>query len=130
MYCIILLNIIKKMKTVVIGASDNPERYSYKAIKALSQHQHEVVAVSNKKAEVLGYQIQDINIIEKDVDTITLYVGPQNQSHYEDYIMSTKPRRVIFNPGTENIILEEQLEKNGILVEEACTLVLLSTGQY
>ncbi len=130
MYCIILLSIIKKMKTVVIGASDNPERYSYKAIKALTNHQHEVVAVSNKKAEVLGYQIQGIEVVEEGVDTITLYVGPQNQSHYEEYILTTKPRRVIFNPGTENPLLEEKLEKNGIIVEEACTLVLLSTGQY
>ncbi len=118
------------MKTVVIGASDNPERYSYKAIKALIKHQHEVVAVSNKKAEVLGYKIQGLDSIEEGVDTITLYVGPQHQTYYEDYILSTKPRRVIFNPGTESQSLEEKLKSQGIIVEEACTLVLLSTGQF
>ncbi len=118
------------MKTVVIGASDNPERYSYKAIKLLLHANHEVVPVSNKKAEVFGIPIQTIDTIEEGVDTITLYVGPQNQPYYEDYILKTKPRRVIFNPGTENPILEEKLQKNGVFTEEACTLVLLSTGQY
>lgn len=118
------------MKTVVIGASDNPARYSYKAIKALMSHQHEVVAVSNKKSDVLGLQIQGVDVIEEGVDTITMYVGPQHQSHYEDYILLTKPRRVIFNPGTENQTFEEKLKNQGIIVEEACTLVLLSTGQF
>jgi hypothetical protein len=118
------------MKTVVIGASNNPERYSYKAIKMLLNHDHEVVAVSNKKAEVLGLPIINTDSIVDSVDTITLYVGPANQKFYEQYILDTKPRRVIFNPGTENSEMEEILAKNGIEVEEACTLVLLSTGQY
>lgn len=118
------------MKTVVIGASNNPERYSYKAVKALLAHQHEVVPVSNKKAEVLGLNIQTTEVVEESVDTVTLYVGPANQNFYKEYILATKPRRVIFNPGTENPEMEELLEKNGIEVEEACTLVLLSTGQY
>lgn len=118
------------MKTVVIGASNNPERYSYKAVKMLLAHQHEVVPVSNKKDEVLGLPIKNIESIEEGVDTITLYVGPQNQSVYQDYILNTKPRRVIFNPGTENTEFEEMLQSKGVLVEEACTLVLLSTGQY
>ncbi len=118
------------MKTVVIGASDNPERYSYKAIKMLLNHNHEVVAVSNKKAVVLGLPIINTDTIEDSVDTITLYVGPANQKFYEQYILDTKPRRVIFNPGTENAEMEEILTKNGIEIEEACTLVLLSTGQY
>ncbi len=118
------------MKTVVVGASNNSDRYAYKAVKMLLDHQHEVVPVSNKKEEVLGLPIKNIDTIEMGVDTITLYVGPQNQSIYQDYILNTKPRRVIFNPGTENPEFEEILEKNGIIVEEACTLVLLSTGQY
>lgn len=118
------------MKTVVIGASDNPERYSYKAIKMLLDHHHEVVAVSNKKAEVLGLPIINTDRVQESVDTITLYVGPANQKFYEQYIIDTKPRRVIFNPGTESAEMEEILTKNGIVVEEACTLVLLSTGQY
>lgn len=118
------------MKTLVIGASDNPERYSYKAIKMLMNHEHEVVAVSNKKAEVLGLPIINTSEIQENIDTITIYVGPANQKYYEEYILKTKPRRVIFNPGTENEEMEEILTKNGIEVEEACTLVLLSTGQY
>lgn len=118
------------MKTIVVGASNNPDRYAYKAVKMLLDHQHEVVPVSNKKEDVLGLPIKNIDTIELGVDTITLYVGPQNQSIYQDYILNTKPRRVIFNPGTENPEFEEILEKNGIIVEEACTLVLLSTGQY
>jgi predicted CoA-binding protein len=118
------------MKTIVIGASDNPERYSYKAIKMLLNHDHEVVAVSNKKAEVLGLPIINTDTIVDSVDTITLYVGPANQKFYEQYILDTKPRRVIFNPGTENPELEDKLTQNGIKVEDACTLVLLSSGQY
>lgn len=118
------------MKTIVIGASNNPERYSYKAVKQLLQYKHEVVPVSNKKAEVLGITIETIDHVHDDVDTITLYVGPQNQAVYKEYIINNKPRRVIFNPGTENPEMEHFLEENGILVEEACTLVLLSTGQY
>lgn len=118
------------MKTVVIGASNNPDRYAYKAIKMLQDHGHEVVAVSNKKEEVLGLTIQNIDKLEEAVDTVTLYVGPQNLLHYQEYILNTKPRRVIFNPGTEHPEFEQILEKQGILTEEACTLVLLSTGQY
>lgn len=118
------------MKTVVLGASNNPERYAYRAIKMLLVHHHEVVPVSNKKDEVLGLPIKNIGEIEERVDTITLYVGPQNQGVYKDYILNTKPRRVIFNPGTENPEMEELLKSKGVLVEEACTLVLLSTGQY
>jgi len=118
------------MKTIVVGASNNPERYAYKAVKMLMDHQHEVVPVSNKKEEVLGLPIKSIETIEEGVDTVTLYVGPQNQHIYQDYILNTKPRRVIFNPGTENPEFEELLENKGIKVEEACTLVLLSTGQY
>jgi uncharacterized protein len=118
------------MKTVVIGASDNPERYSYKAVKMLLNHEHEVVAVSNKKAEVLGVPIVSIDVKQEEVDTVSLYVGPANQKYYEQYILDLKPRRVIFNPGTENAEMEEKLTKSGIEVEEACTLVLLSTGQY
>ena len=122
--------ILLKMKTVVIGASNNPERYSYKAIKMLLYHGHEVVAVSNKKAEVLGLPIFNTDKIQDTVDTVSLYVGPANQKYYEQYILDTMPRRVIFNPGTENPEMEELLTKNGIEVEEACTLVLLSTGQF
>lgn len=118
------------MKTIVLGASDNPERYAYKATKMLLEHGHEVIPVGTKKAEVLGLDIQSTEVVPQDVDTLTLYVGPQNQQHYIDYIMAVKPRRVIFNPGTENPDLETALDAAGIGHEEACTLVLLSTNQF
>ncbi len=118
------------MKTIVIGASNNPSRYSYKAVQSLLNHQHEVIPVSNKKDQVLGLEIKSIETIPSDVDTVTLYVGPQNQSHYVDYILKVNPRRVIFNPGTENDELVEKLNEKGIESVEACTLVMLATGQY
>lgn len=118
------------MKTIVIGASNNPDRYAYKAVESLLNHKHEVLPVSNKKQEVLGLEIVGTDDIPTEVDTVTMYVGPQNQSYYEDYIMKVNPRRVIFNPGTENPELEEKLNNKGIETTEACTLVLLATGQY
>ncbi len=118
------------MKTIVLGASNNPSRYSYKAVQSLLKHQHEVIPVSNKKEEVLGLEIKSIETIPSDVDTLTLYVGPQNQSHYIDYILNVNPRRVIFNPGTENDELVEKLTEKGIECIEACTLVMLATNQY
>ena len=118
------------MKTLVLGASNNPTRYSYKAVQSLLNHKHEVLPVSNKKDQVLGLDIKNIDTIPSDVHTMTLYVGPQNQSHYIDYILKVHPKRVIFNPGTENPELEEKLSENGIECIEACTLVLLATGQY
>lgn len=127
---VLYYKILLRMKTVVVGASSNVERYSYKAVKMLLQHEHEVVPVSNKRDSVLGLPIKNIESIETGVDTITMYVGPQNQHFYKDYILNTNPRRVIFNPGTENPEFEELLESKGILVDESCTLVLLSTGQY
>src|SRR5690606_9884991 len=117
-------------KTLVLGASTNPDRYAYKAIHALSAKGHEVVPVGIKKGEVAGIPIQNELVPHSNIDTITLYVGPQNQQHYFDYILSTNPKRIIFNPGTENPELEKLAESKGIETLEACTLVLLSTGQY
>jgi predicted CoA-binding protein len=118
------------MKTIVLGASNNPTRYAYKAVQSLLNHKHEVIPVSNKKEEVLGLAINNIDTIPSDVDTVTLYVGPQNQSHYIDYILKVNPRRVIFNPGTENDELVEILNEKDIECIEACTLVMLATNQY
>ncbi len=117
-------------KTLIIGASDNPERYAYKALKMLQSHNHPVVAVGRKAIEVSGVQIEKDKIHFDGIDTITLYVNPQNQIEYYDYILSLKPKRVIFNPGTENPELYKMLEQNGIGYEVACTLVLLSIKQY
>ncbi|MDB5230005.1 MAG: CoA-binding protein [Chitinophagaceae bacterium] len=117
-------------KTVVLGASQNPSRYSFLAVQRLKAHQHPIVAIG-KKEGMVGDQaiIKDHPVID-DVDTITLYLNPQNQKPYYDYILSLHPKRIIFNPGTENDELAAIATKNGIQPLEACTLVMLSTGQY
>lgn len=117
-------------KTLVLGASDNPSRYSFLAINRLRAHQHPVVAIGNKEGDVAGIHITKDKVNEHDVDTITLYLNPTNQKPYYDYILSLKPKRIIFNPGTENDELIELAEQNGIEPVIACTLVMLSTGQY
>jgi len=117
-------------KTVVIGASTNPERYSYWAIHQLRNHQHEVIAIGKSKGEVADVSIVNDNPLVHDVDTVTLYINPSIQKDYYQYILSLHPERIIFNPGTENNELFELAEENGIKPLEACTLVLLSTGQY
>ncbi len=118
------------MKTLVIGASENPTRYSFMAVNRLLAAGHEVIAVGAKKGEIRNLEIlTDLNGIDK-VHTVTLYVNPVHQEAYYDFILKLKPERVIFNPGTENPDFEERLEKSGIEVVEACTLVLLSTGQF
>lgn len=119
-------------KTVIIGASNNPARYAYTAAHMLKDEGHEIVPVGIKKAELAGKQILDLKEKPeiKDVDTVTMYIGPQNQKEWYDYILSLKPKRIIFNPGTENPEFEQLARKNNIETEEACTLVLLRTGQY
>jgi len=118
------------MKTLVIGASENPERYSNKAIHALISHNHEVVAIGLRPGEVAGVTFDAEKKAFENIDTVTLYVGPQNQPDYYNYILNLKPRRVIFNPGTEKPEFISTLQKSGIYPEIACTLVLLATGQF
>ena len=116
--------------TLVIGASENPERYSYKAIKMLRGHGHSVVAVGPRMGTVADV---DFNLeIPADLhpDTVTLYINPTIQKEYYDRILALKPRRIIFNPGTENAEFEALAQKSGIEPVEACTLVLLSTDQF
>lgn len=116
--------------TIILGASSNPERYSFLATARLLEHGHTVWPVGIKKGEIQGIPIQnDAGIIEG-VDTITLYLNPSNQESWKEYILATQPKRVIFNPGTENPEFEMQLREKGIEATEACTLVLLGTGQY
>jgi uncharacterized protein len=117
-------------KTLVLGASENPQRYSNLAIHKLRQHDHEVVAIGNRKGAVEDVAIGTEQIPVPDVNTVTLYLNPANQKPYYDYIIGLKPERIIFNPGTENSELELLARHNGIATMEACTLVLLSTGQY
>ncbi|MFT3683128.1 MAG: CoA-binding protein [Ferruginibacter sp.] len=119
-----------KKKTLVIGASENTSRYSNLAVQKLVAHQHPVVALGLRKGMIGSTPITTEKEDFKDIDTITLYLNPQRQQEYYDYILSLKPRRIIFNPGTENEELEELAEKNGIRTQEACTLVMLGTGQY
>ena len=117
-------------KKLVIGASENPDRYAYKAIAALVAHGHEVKALGLKKGTVAGVEFDTEQLAYSAIDTVSLYVGPKNQSSYYDYIEQLNPKRVLFNPGTENADFQVRLQAKGIQVEEACTLVLLSTNQY
>ena len=117
-------------KTLVLGASANPARYSFLAINSLRKHQHPVVALGRRMGKVLDVDITTEKKPQDTVDTVTLYLNPANQKEYYDYILSLRPKRIIFNPGTENPELSELAKSNGIQPMEACTLVLLSTGQY
>ncbi len=119
-----------KKKTLVLGASTNPTRYSYLAANRLVNYGHPIINVGLKRGEVAGVAIEKPETIHSDIDTITLYVGPRHQEELYDYILATKPKRIIFNPGTENRELEEKAMDLGIETERACTLVLLSTGEY
>jgi uncharacterized protein len=117
-------------KTLVMGASPNPSRYSNKALKRLIKHGHEVVAIGKRETVV-----EDIQVIKgmpylPDIHTITLYLGPANQEEYLDYFISLHPKRIIFNPGTYNRRLEKMAEENGIEVIEDCTLVMLDMHEY
>lgn len=116
--------------TLIIGASTNSERYANKAIQMLRKHGHQVVAVGRDNGMVADVMIENKVPEGLKPDTVSLYINPQLQEGYTETILALHPRRVIFNPGTENETLEALLEKNGIEATEACTLVLLSTGQY
>lgn len=117
-------------KTLVLGASEKQERYSNKAIRMLRKHQYEVVAIGNRKGQVEDISIETDKIKFDDIDTVTLYLGAERQKEYLDYIISLKPKRIIYNPGAENDELNELATASGIENLEACTLVLLSTNQY
>ena len=120
----------KTKTTVILGASDNPNRYSYLALNRLKKYGHPIVAIGKKDGVVSGIPIQKGTPPIENVDTITLYLNPERQKMYYDYIVSLNPQRIIFNPGTENEELVVLAEKNGIRTMEACTLVMLSTGQF
>lgn len=117
-------------KTLVLGASDNPARYSYLAIQRLRKNGHPVVAIGKKNSRTADVQIESEKQFFDDIDTVTVYLSPAHQQQYYDYILSLKPKRIIFNPGAENDELWKLAEKNNIKPMEACTLVMLSTGQY
>lgn len=121
---------MNEKKTLVLGASDNPSRYSYLAVQRLRSHGHPVVVVGRKHSFVSDIEINTEKKQWDHIDTVTLYLNPQHQQEYYDYILSLKPKRIIFNPGAENDELELLAKKNGIISINACTLVMLSTNQY
>lgn len=117
-------------KTIVLGATPDPSRYAYLASNKLARYGHEIINVGIKTGEVADVPIEKPEYIHADVDTITLYVGAHNQKPLYDYILSTSPKRIIFNPGTENSELIHLAEQKGIETVLGCTLVMLSVGEY
>jgi predicted CoA-binding protein len=121
---------MKTKYTLVLGASVNAARYSNMAIKNLIENKHNVIALGNKTGNVNTVKIETKKIQFDHIDTITLYINPAHQKEYYDYIFSLNPKRIIFNPGTENEVLMQLAQQKGIATIEACTLVLLNTQQY
>lgn len=121
---------MENKKTLVVGASSNPSRYSFLAVHSLRNKGHEVVALAKRINVVADVEIQTQFPENEVINTVTLYVGSQHQPEYYQQIIDLNPKRVIFNPGTENSEFFKMLENAGIEAVEACTLVMLSTGQY
>lgn len=119
-------------RTAVIGATTNPSRYAYLACKMLTEYGHEIFPLGVKDGNLFGKDILDIRAKPKldDIDTVTLYIGPQRQPEWYNYLLELKPRRIIFNPGTENPEFEALAEEAGIEVIEGCTLVMLRSRQF
>ena len=121
----------KKQRVVVVGASPNPERYSNRAMRLLIERGHEAIPVHPAVKKIEGASaVKSLAEITDDIDTVTLYVSAAISSSMQDALLKMRPKRVIFNPGAENALLRDALESNGIQTLEACTLVLLSTGQF
>ena len=117
-------------KTLVLGATNNRARYAWLAVQSLLRHGHEVVPVGKKEGEAAGIHIYNDPPEMDDIDTITLYLNPTNQKEYYDYIIGLKPKRIIFNPGTENPELYRMARENGIEIVVGCTLVMLASHTY
>jgi predicted CoA-binding protein len=121
---------MKNKKTLVLGATPTPDKYANIAINRLVDKGHSVIAIGHQPGEVAGVKIQTKQIPLTNIDTVTLYLNAMNQREYYNYIIESNPKRVIFNPGTENPVFYQLLQSNGIKVEVACTLVMLATNQY
>lgn len=121
---------IMMSKVIVLGASTNPIRTSYTAVQRLKADGYEVVPIGTSKGQIHGIDMINEPLFLEDVDTITLYLNPERQKQYYDYVLSLKPKRIIFNPGTENPEFAQLANQNNIQVEIACTLVLLATNSY
>ncbi len=123
---------MENKKTLVVGATEKRNRYAYVAAERLVEAQMEMVLIGRKKGHVLGHEVfvlQERPPIPG-IHTITMYLSAQNQREYYQYFLSLNPKRVVFNPGAENFELESMLVERGVQVENACTLVLLSIGNY
>jgi predicted CoA-binding protein len=118
------------LATLVLGASENAERYSYLAVVSLRKQHHPVYAVGKKSGQIQDVPIMSTISLDWTIDTVTLYLNPTLQQAYYDTIFALRPRRIIFNPGTENPAFAKRARLAGIVTQEACTLVLLQTGQY
>lgn len=123
---------MSEKKTLIVGATTNPSRYAYTAASMFEERGLDFIPIGIKTGEVFGKKILDLRSKPalEDIDTITLYIGPDNQAEWIDYLLSLKPKRIIFNPGTENPVFYKRAHSAGIQVLEACNLVMLSTGQY
>jgi predicted CoA-binding protein len=121
---------MKNKKTLVLGATTNPSRYSYLAINKLRSEGHDVVAIGRRTGKVNDVEVVNEEKTIENLDTVTLYLNANNQKQYYNYILEQKPKRIIFNPGAENEELEQLARENQIDTQHACTLVLLSTHQY
>lgn len=119
-------------KTVIIGSSPNPDRYAYLAAQKLTSFNHEIVPIGIKSGNIFGREILDLRSKPEinNVDTVTLYISPQNQDQWIQYIIDLKPKRIIFNPGTENLTFAQNAQEQNIETIEACTLVMLNIGNY
>lgn len=117
-------------RTLVVGASPNPDRYAYIATEMLKEYAHEVYPFGIKKGYIGNSIIENEWPSKQIFDTVTLYLNPQMQENFKEKILALKPKRVVFNPGTENPEFEKQLSEAGIEPIEACTLVMLRTNQY
>jgi predicted CoA-binding protein len=122
----------KPKLTLVVGATDNVERYAYRAAEMLQNKGFDFIPIGIKKGRVLGKEILDLRQIPdlKEIHTITLYLGPQNQSEWINYLIGLKPVRILFNPGTENPLFFQKATEAGIDVQNVCTLVMLTIGQF
>lgn len=120
----------EKGKTVVLGAAENPDRYSCKAVKALLRNDYEVVPVGFRAGLIKDIEILTGKPHVEDVDTILIYMGARKQTDFYEYILNLKPRRVVFNPGAENPELQDILKEKGIEVVKDCALIMINTDHY
>jgi predicted CoA-binding protein len=121
---------MQKKITLVLGASPNPERMSFQAVQRLRSQGYPVRALGVKDGKIGDVTIETSPPVLEEIHTVTLYLNPALQPQYYEYILNLRPTRIIFNPGTENPALEKLAIAAGIRTERACTLVLLSTGQF